>query len=150
MLLYPVKVSWYETLKCAKSSSVCCRSFNTRRCTILIWQHATLTQLKWLAGKLALQIPLEVILRDVRNTPDGLLTRLHIVTTKDLVNTEKAFHLNKPERHHSYDGKDNSPILAYKQQGTGHFDTVSEGVEASMATEDFFFAMMDGAQCQIP
>src|SRR6218665_2348093 len=116
---------------------------------------------EWLAGKLALRIPLVTILREVRNTLNGQLTRLHIVTKQDLSNIEKAFHLNKPERRHgddatsvsafvhSYDGKDNSPILAYKQQGAEHFDILPEGVQASMSTEDFFLAMMDGAQCQM-
>src|SRR6218665_491832 len=59
---------------------------------------------EWLAGKLALRIPLDTILREVRNTLNGQLTRLHIVTKQDLSNIEKAFHLNKPQRRHEDDG----------------------------------------------
>jgi len=84
---------------------------------------------QWLAGKLALQVPIEVILREVRKKLDGQLQRLHIVTKKDICNIERAFHLNRPERHHTddatsvsaivqmYSGEENSPILAYRCQG---------------------------------
>jgi len=49
----------------------------------------------------------------------------------------------------SYDGKDNSPILAYKQQGAEHIAILPEGVQAAMSTEDFFLVLMDGAQCEM-
>ena len=51
---------------------------------------------KWLAGKLAQKIPMDVILRDVRSSLDGRLGRSHIVSKQDLRNIQLSFHLDKP------------------------------------------------------
>jgi len=113
---------------------------------------------QWLAGKLALQVPIDVILREVRKNLDRQLRRMHIITKKDICNIERAFNLNKPERQHAddatsvsalvqmYSGRENNPILAYKCQGANDFDIVPDGVNASLPPEDFIFIMMDDAQ----
>ena len=46
---------------------------------------------KWLAGKLAQNIPIEIILRDIRLDLDVALERSHIVTKQDLRNIQQAF-----------------------------------------------------------
>jgi hypothetical protein len=116
---------------------------------------------EWLAGKLALQVPIEVVLKDVRNQLDGSLQRLHIISKKDLHNIERSFNLNKPERMHaddatsvdalvhSYDDKDNTPFIAYKRQGTTTFDILPENISSPLSADDIFIAIMDDAQSQM-
>ena len=77
---------------------------------------------QWLAGKLALQVPKEIVLLEVCKNLDGQLQRLHVLTKKDICNTERAFYPNRPERQHTddalvglYSGKENGPILAYAE-----------------------------------
>lgn len=81
------------------------------------------------------------------------------VTKGDLVNIAQALHPNKPERHHkdvtsvaasvhSFDNKDDLPVITYKQPGVAHFDPIlREGVEAATAPKSFS-TIVDGAQCQ--
>ena len=105
---------------------------------------------QWLAGKPALQVPIEVILREVRNSLDGQLQRIHILTTNDINNIERVFHLNRAEKLHNddassvaslvelYRGKENCPILAFKCQGAEDFTVIPEDVSASLPAEDLF------------
>jgi len=107
-----------------------------------------------------LQVPAEAVLREIRNKMDGQLTRLHLVTKKDLHNIEQAFQLNKPERQHaddatsvdvfvrSFDEKD-SPVIAYKRQGVSDFDILPPDVSTTLAKEDFVIVLMDSAQCEM-
>ena len=102
---------------------------------------------EWLAGKVALQIPLDAIMRDVRNTFDGQLMRLHLVTKNDLTNIARAFRLSRLGRHHedgatsvtasvrSSGGNDCLPVVAYIQQVAGHSDIMSDGVERNIASQ---------------
>jgi hypothetical protein len=104
--------------------------YSKHLCYTNVYDHLGHTRLsandrQWIAGKLALQIPIEVILRQMRNTLDGQLKRSHILTKKDIGNIERAFHLNRPERQHCddatsvhafvqlYQGQDNNPIIGY-------------------------------------
>lgn len=76
-----------------------------------------------------------------------------------MVNIAQALHPNKPERHHkdvtsvaasvhSFDNKDDLPVITYKQPGVAHFDPIlREGVEAATAPKSFS-TIVDGAQCQ--
>ena len=84
---------------------------------------------KWLAGKLAQKIPMEVILQDVRSSLNGRLGRAHIVTKQDLRNIQKSFPLDEAAERFYSDAADDaasdppyideaSPIVLQKQQGT--------------------------------
>ena len=124
------------------------------------------TERKWLAGKLAQNIPIEIILRDIRLDLDVALERSHIVTKQDLRNIQQAFHLNRPERFHSndatsvhalvkhYEGESKSPIILYKRQGSDVLDICHEGRQIpsqhhQCLENDFLFGMMDDAQCDM-
>nr|CAI5828068.1 unnamed protein product [Callosobruchus analis] len=80
-----------------------------------------------LAAKIALKIPFEAILDEVRESIyDGNLERSHLLTKKDLYNTERSFNARKETRHAndaiSVDAwveemKKNECVLFYKPQG---------------------------------
>lgn len=80
-----------------------------------------------LAAKIALKIPFEAILDDVRESIyDGNLERTHLLTKKDLFNIERSFNI-RSESKHSNDAisvdvwveemKTNGCVLFYKPQG---------------------------------
>ncbi|XP_074597930.1 uncharacterized protein LOC141852725 [Brevipalpus obovatus] len=56
-----------------------------------------------IAADLALNIPKERILRDIRSTVDSELSRVHLITKKDLQNIEASYNLFDDMRHHSDD-----------------------------------------------
>ena len=120
---------------------------------------------KWVAGKLSQNIPMDVVLRDVRANLSGQLLRTHIMTRQDIVNIRKAFRLNKPERLHandatsvhalviSYKDESSSPIILYKRQGEAVIDICHEGTDVSVVMRcqesDFLFGFMDESQCEM-
>jgi hypothetical protein len=122
----------------------------------------SLSNRKQLAGRLAQQVPFHSILQELRSSMDGRLTRLHMVTRKDLQNVMHSYHLNLTERFHendytSVDGiiqglklQQNSSVLLYKRQGDETFDVGNPEVDMSPCEkQDFLLGLMDDAQCKM-
>jgi len=116
----------------------------------------------WIAEKLAVEVPMDVVLRDILNESDGTLQRSHVVTKNDLTNIERSLHLNRPEFSsdrsdlanvlRAYDGGEYSPIILYKRQGTCVVDIFPEADDVRLVEweeNDFLFGMMSTSQCQM-
>ncbi|XP_023232229.1 uncharacterized protein LOC111632094 [Centruroides sculpturatus] len=82
-----------------------------------------------IARKLANGVTLQRILDDIRDSASNELTRIHLVTRKDLQNIKFAYNIQEMKKHHPEDKisvqlwvdkmktLEQSPVLYFKQQG---------------------------------
>ncbi|CAG9765599.1 unnamed protein product [Ceutorhynchus assimilis] len=119
--------------------------------------HLNLTKIEResLAGKIALKIPFDEILDDIRNSIcDNTLKRLHLLTKKDLFNIEFCYNLSSTSMRHSNDvvsvnswihemQEKGQAILFYKPQGSlnNEYPILKES--------DFVLVIMTDAQSEI-
>ncbi|XP_050500770.1 uncharacterized protein LOC126880760 [Diabrotica virgifera virgifera] len=107
-----------------------------------------------LAAKIALKVPFESILDEVRNSVSGSeIDRLHLLKKKDLANIQACFNLNKESIRHVQDAvsveawikevENSGCVLFYKPQ-----DTLSEDYKELKET-DFILIIMNKAQREI-
>ena len=102
-----------------------------------------------------MKVPPQEILREVRKaTDDGQLSRLKLLTLRDISNVARDFHLCRSERAHandatsveawvrSFDRDTNSPVILYKRQGDTSFD-ISPAIDLPPGhADDFMLAIM--------
>lgn len=108
-----------------------------------------------IASKIAMKIPFETILDDIRDSvSNSTLYRIHLLSKKDLYNIESSFNLQSDSIRHTNDclsveawinefkDKDNMHVF-YKSQ-----ETVSEEYP-QLKSEDFMLVIMNQPQCDI-
>lgn len=116
----------------------------------LVYLQLTQSEKKKIAEKLAMKIPLDVILDDVRDSISKL-ERIHLLDKQDLRNIEKSFNLNCDIQKDSDDGlsvdiwvkqleQSDDCILLYKPQGVILQDV------PDLKSEDFVLIIMNEVQ----
>ncbi|XP_067136725.1 uncharacterized protein [Centruroides vittatus] len=100
-----------------------------------------------IAGKLANGVTLQRILDDIRDSASNELSRIHLVTRKDLQNIKCAYNLQEKKKYHPEDkisvqlwvdkmkSLEQSPVLYFKQQG-------EVDAQQKLGNEDFILIIM--------
>ena len=106
-----------------------------------------------IAGKLAQGVSFDQILNNIRESVNTKLSRIHLVTRRDILNVERAYGVRSIEKHQSdalsvdawveelKANGDGNPILMYKPQGQIFSDTTF-----NLAKNDFCLAIQTKLQ----
>lgn len=160
-----LKIQGSNKLNALCPASIRIRQFSGGKCEVSVSEthighendigHLNLTKLERekLAGKIALKIPFEDILDEVRDSIcDSNLKRFHLLTKKDLFNIEKSFNLTSSR--HSNDSisveswindmrNKGNAILFYKPQGNTNEEW------PVLKENDFLLIIMTDAQSEM-
>jgi len=110
-----------------------------------------------IASKLAQNISIDQVLRDIRDSFNGELHRIHITTKRNLHNILSSHGLCRPERFHkddatgvdafirSYLDKPQNPFILYKRQGCEIFEFGCE--DWKLPKCDILIGFMDPLHC---